>query len=47
MHRTLTSELHTVGIYGEIGNNENFSRTQILIISFQFIKFYMQWSKTD
>ena len=34
-------------IYKEIGNNENFSKTQIVIISSKFIKFYIQWCKID
>ena len=33
-----TSEHHTVGIYGEIGNNKNFSKAQILIIWSKLLK---------
>lgn len=42
-----TSEHHTVGIYGEIGNNKNFSKAQILIIWSKLLKIYLQWSKID
>ena len=35
----------TMSSYGEIGSNQNFSNTQILIISSKFIKFYIEWSK--
>ena len=31
----------------KIGNNEDFSKTQILVLSSKFIKFYIQWSKID
>ena len=36
-----------VGIYEKIGNNENFSKTQTLIILSKFMKLYIQWSKID
>ena len=36
---------NTVAIYWEKGNNEDFWKTQTLIVSSKFIKFYIPWSK--